>query len=89
MPIYEFECSEHGKFEVKQSMLDERRAVCPQCGLDSRRLFSVPAMRASKELIHTDSNIPQSVHDALTHKPHEEFDLNRVRQGGLIDPEDM
>jgi len=41
------------------------------------------------EAIHTDSGIPQSVHDAFKNKPHEEFEMNKARQGGVIDPEDM
>ena len=89
MPRYEFECGEHGKFEVAQPMMATHKAVCPQCGLDGRRLFSAPAMGVSKELIHTDSGIPQSVHDALTNTKHEEFDMAKARQGGVIDPEDL
>ena len=32
MPIYTYECLEHGRFEVRQPMSDERRANCLECG---------------------------------------------------------
>ncbi len=89
MPLYEFECPRHGRFEVKQAMLEEHKAVCPQCGLDSPYVFKPFTTMKSKELTHTDSGISQSVHDAFTNKNHELYDRNLARQGKKIDPEDM
>lgn len=31
IPIYAYECSSHGRFEVRQPMADERKANCPEC----------------------------------------------------------
>ena len=31
MPIYTYECLEHGRFEVRQPMFGERRADCSEC----------------------------------------------------------
>lgn len=40
MLTYLFECSEHGRFEVKQPMLDEHKANCPVCGKPAQRIFT-------------------------------------------------
>lgn len=32
MPLYEYECLEHGKFSTFQPMFGERKATCPKCG---------------------------------------------------------
>lgn len=34
MPYYEYECSKHKVFEVKQSIKDEPLAQCPHCQLE-------------------------------------------------------
>jgi putative FmdB family regulatory protein len=45
MPIYEFECEEHGVFEEQRPMsLAKSNAPCPSCGSDARRLLSVPQL---------------------------------------------
>jgi len=31
IPIYAYECLEHGRFEVRQPMADDRKANCPKC----------------------------------------------------------
>lgn len=42
MPTYEYECNEcQNKFELFQSIKSEPVAECPQCGSDSKRLFSM------------------------------------------------
>jgi len=45
MPIYEYECDEHGRMEVWQSIHELPLAVCPlpACGLGIVRLISLPA----------------------------------------------
>jgi len=40
--IYEFECPEHGRFEVNQPMMAEHKANCPICGKEAQRIFSSP-----------------------------------------------
>ena len=43
MPIYEFECAEHGTFELTRPMaLMREPAECPDCGGLGKRLLSAP-----------------------------------------------
>ncbi len=40
MPIYEYECNEHGhRFEKWQSIQDEPIKVCPVCGSPVHKIF--------------------------------------------------
>ena len=39
MPIYEYECPNDHRFELRQSFDSEPRAVCPTCESVSRRLI--------------------------------------------------
>lgn len=45
MPIFEFECSKHGKFErIIPAKYDTQ--LCPECGEECEKIdFSVPAKR--------------------------------------------
>jgi len=46
MPIYEYECVNcHQRFERLQKMSDPLLTVCPKCGGDVRKAFSVPAIQ--------------------------------------------
>ena len=38
--LYEFKCNEHGLFEVEQSINEEHKANCPECGKPAQRIFS-------------------------------------------------
>ena len=43
MPIYEFECTDHGTFELTRPMAQVREpALCPDCGELGKRLLSAP-----------------------------------------------
>jgi len=43
MPIYEFECDDHGTFELSRPMAQVREpAACPDCGAQAKRLLSAP-----------------------------------------------
>ena len=43
MPTYEFECTDHGTFEVIRPMAEARSpAPCPECLQSARRLLSAP-----------------------------------------------
>jgi putative FmdB family regulatory protein len=43
MPIYEFECDEHGTFDEQRPMsLAKSTSACPACGTEARRVLSVP-----------------------------------------------
>jgi len=47
MPTYEFSCDEHGRSESFFAMGDAPSDVpCPECGGDSRRVFSSPMVSA-------------------------------------------
>jgi len=37
---YQFECKNHGSFEVSQPILAEHKAYCPVCGELAQRLFA-------------------------------------------------
>ena len=37
--IYQFSCSRHGLFEVKQPIMAEHRANCPECDAEGRRIY--------------------------------------------------
>ena len=39
---YEFNCIEHGKFEVNQSIFVEHKANCPKCGQPAQRIYTSP-----------------------------------------------
>lgn len=44
MPLYEFSCPEHGRFDEFQDMHEMHRAVCPKCGKRADRVFSPAAV---------------------------------------------
>ncbi len=45
MPIYEFECTDHGCFELTRPMAQMREpAPCPECGELGKRLLSAPKL---------------------------------------------
>ena len=39
MPVYEFTCRVHGRFDVVQGMTENHVAVCPQCKRSATRVF--------------------------------------------------
>ena len=40
MPIYEYNCPNCGRFELKQSMKDSKLESCPTCSAPVQRLIS-------------------------------------------------
>ena len=40
MPLYEYECKEHGVFDVLQNINDESIAFCPICHRQCKKLIS-------------------------------------------------
>ncbi len=40
MPLYEYDCSKCGRFEIQQSMKDSPITICPTCGGPIQRLIS-------------------------------------------------
>jgi putative FmdB family regulatory protein len=52
MPVYEYECTRDGRFEVLARMADsERDARCPLCGAMCERVLSVCAGRVTEREI--------------------------------------
>src|SRR5688572_3906738 len=48
MPMYEYECAEHGVFDEMRSMARASEAVeCPICRVPSPRILSAPRLRAA------------------------------------------
>ena len=45
MPLYEYECSEHGEFEAIHSMNDKAPIFCPKCGGAAKKLISLCSLR--------------------------------------------
>ena len=47
MPLYEYECSEHGAFEAECKMAEWMQpGICPLCAVPAARILSVPRLRA-------------------------------------------
>ena len=38
--LYDFKCLSHGRFEVRQPIMAEHRAHCPECGELAQREYS-------------------------------------------------
>lgn len=51
MPFYEYECQEHGRFEVRQSMFADKIADCPVCGRPAEHRISLPVLQKTREPI--------------------------------------
>ena len=62
MAIYEFDCAEHGIFEVilKNPVKD---SPCPECGSSSSKVFSAPAIIRVHHTEKLDYNDPLRVYD--------------------------
>ena len=43
MPLYEYECPKHGRFELIRSFSDPPLKKCPKCGKPIEKLASAPA----------------------------------------------
>lgn len=49
MPVYSFECPQHGVFDLIQEMNTLKTCLCPRCGRASTRRMSTPARIAIVE----------------------------------------
>lgn len=45
MPLYEYQCSQCGRFEIIRKFSDEPLTACPTCGRDINKLPSAPAFQ--------------------------------------------
>jgi len=45
LPLYEYECPEHGRFELVRKFSDAPVTTCPQCGKPVQKLPSAPAIQ--------------------------------------------
>ena len=45
MPLYEYECPKHGRFELIRSFSDPPLKKCPKCGKPVEKLASAPAFQ--------------------------------------------
>ena len=53
--LYQFKCDECDcQFEVKQSIYEEHRANCPQCGKEAQRIYSSPQWVWTDPFLHWD-----------------------------------
>jgi len=60
MPIYEYKCPEHGKFDMLHRYIEEPRAICPRCGKVSTAVMSAPMNFIGQ---FPSSDIPVFTHD--------------------------
>ena len=60
MPIYEYECSKHGRFEILHRRIEKHIAICPQCGGTSNPVVSAPAHFSN---LFPASSVPVYTHD--------------------------
>src|SRR5262245_27147082 len=45
LPLYEYECPQHGRFELIQKFSDKPLKKCPQCGKPVEKLVAAPAFQ--------------------------------------------
>lgn len=45
MPLYEYRCPQHGRFELVRKFADPPLTKCPTCGKKVEKLFSAPAIQ--------------------------------------------
>jgi putative FmdB family regulatory protein len=45
LPLYEYECPEHGRFELVRKFADPPLTKCPQCGKKVEKVLSAPAFQ--------------------------------------------
>ena len=66
MPIYEFECADHGPFELTRPMAQVREpAPCPECGEQGKRLLSAPSVPTGSVV----GRRAAAVHERSQHAP--------------------
>lgn len=53
MPIYEYKCPNCGRFELKQSIKDDKLDSCPTCSAPVQRLIAKTLALSSKGLAFT------------------------------------
>ena len=63
MPVYEYECSEHGRFEIMQPISADTVQPCPSCGRDSARKLSRIGLAGVHHTEKLDYNDPVRVYD--------------------------
>ena len=39
MPLYDYRCTEHGDFELHQSMKDHAKGICPTCESECKQVL--------------------------------------------------
>ena len=66
MPTYEFECADHGMFELTRPMAQVREpAACPECGEHGKRLLSAPNLATGSVV----GRRAAAVHERRQHAP--------------------
>ncbi len=81
MPLYEYECREHGDFELVRAMSESSApAPCPWCQRESPRMLSAPAL-------HKVSHATRVALDRNERSRHEPKILKRVAAANSAAPE--
>ena len=63
MPIYEYRCPIHDKFEVIQQLNSKKECLCPKCGKESNRVLSRIGFFRIHHTEKLDYNDPLRVYD--------------------------
>jgi len=96
MPMYEYECDDHGAFEVLKSLSEYAEPTqCPDCGLEATRLLSAPRLsglarpdmiaHARNERSRHEPRHAKTVHDRA-HPHHAHAEAANARRGGPAQP---
>lgn len=78
MPLYDYECPDHGYFEQKNSMADHAKGVCPTCDKAAKQVI----LSAPRPLIEAmaDAGCPGAFHtsgDRLTKRHYDAGQYHR------------
>jgi len=57
--FYEFKCEQHGKFTIRQPMMTEHKANCPECGKQAQRIFLMPQWFWTGSVFRPDGSLRQ------------------------------
>lgn len=70
MPIYEFECTGHGRFDELRGFADSAKpAACPACGAMCDRAVSLPRLPGmDRAVVQAHDRNERSRHEPMVHK---------------------
>ncbi len=87
MPIYSFECIEHGVIDLLQNMTDSHEAVCEVCRKPMHRIFHAPQLKCQDSKV---GKTRSELFDNLALEGHgsvnwRDYDPVYKKENGIID----